>query len=534
MAQRLTPRGAGSVFSPLRVCVLVSAALFGLRVYLAQRVAFGDAEALYLSYALFPQPGYLDHPGLVGSVGQILGNGAVPTPYTVHLLSALLATLVPWIGGWAAWRAGAASSGALRTVLCLALVPELSIGLFGLTPDLLLACFWLGALGFGAKVLSPNSTAGTLSYLGLGACLAMALLSKVSGGLLALVVAACVLQSPVQRRRVGPYLGAALALLLVYPWVHWEWSQGAPMLTHRLSSTQGAAGLSLRNVGALLGGQLLYVTPPFLLGAWTVARSLRRSRTADPVSALLWRACVVPGALLGALCLWSRVAEPHWIAPMYLSLAVQLGRLPPLAARLQRIALSFGAIAVAFALFWVGTDYPPRLLGKHYHPRYDLTNDLYAWGPGKRLLNDVVQRTVLDAQRLPVVVGPHWIICAQAQLAIGRSVRVGCNTPIPDDFDRWLPREKWRSAAVVLYVHDSRFDVVPSEALPGRVERSRSKVDVLRGGRVVRTLWVTRLDLSDGLAAQGAAGASRLSPASRISASSVLSPGLGVVSNVSP
>jgi hypothetical protein len=503
-------------------------------MYLAQRVAFGDAEALYLSYGLFPQPGYLDHPGLIGFVVQLLTADAPPTPYSVHLLSAVLATLVPWIGGWAAFRAGADSAGVCRSVLCLALVPELSIGLFGLTPDLLLACFWLAALGFGVKVLSPKSDAGSLSYLGLGACLAMALLSKVSGGLLALVVAVSVLQSQTQRRRIGPYLGAALAFVLVYPWLHWEWSQGAPLFTHRLVSSQGAAGFSLRNAGALVGGQLLYVTPPFLLGAWTVARNLQAARKSDPIAALLWRACIVPGAVLGVLCLWSRVAEPHWIAPMYLALAVQLGRMPPLARRVRLTAGGLGAAIVAFALLWVGTDHAPRLLGGLYRPKYDLTNDLYAWGPGRRLLEDAVRRAVLDAQVLPIVVGPHWIVCAQAQVAVGRSVRVGCNTPIRDDFDRWLPREEWRSAPVVLFVHDSRFDVLPAEALPGRVERSRSKVDVLRGGRVVRTIWVTRLDRDDGVATQGAAGASRLRPASRISASSVLSPGLGVVSRVSP
>ena len=497
MAEQLDANAPNpTLLSPVRLCFLVSAALFGLRIFLAQRVGFGDAEALYVSYALFPQPGYLDHPGLVGFVTRALGGGGLPSPYAVHVLSAIVATLVPWIGGWAAKRAGADTAGACRTILALALVPELSVGLFGLTPDLLLATLWLLALGIAAGQVTRERPAST-GFLALGATLGLALLSKVSGGLLAIATAMAMLARPRLRRNAGPYLGAALAVLIIYPWVQWEWSQGAPLLTHRLVATQAEAGPSLRNLGALVGGQLLYVTPPFLLGAWLVARQLFRTRNTDPIAHMLWLCCVIPGGFLALLCLWSKVAEPHWVAPMYLSLAVQLGRMPPLSRGIRWSAAALGGIAVLLALFWVGTDYPPRALGKHYRPRYDLANDLYAWGPGKRLLADVVRQTALEAKRLPVVVGPHWIVCAQAQVAVGRSVRVGCNTPIADDFDRWYPRAKWLRAPTVLYVHDSRFDLDPTQELPGRIEKSRSRVHLRRGGQVVRTLWVTRLDRSE-------------------------------------
>ena len=42
-------------------------------------------------------------------------------------------------------------------------------------------------------------------------------------------------------------------------------------------STQSRSGVSLRNLGALIGGQLAYVTPPFLLAAWLALRSLHRT-----------------------------------------------------------------------------------------------------------------------------------------------------------------------------------------------------------------------------------------------------------------
>lgn len=516
--------------------MLVTAALLGLRLLLASRVGLGDAEALYVSYALFPQPGYLDHPGLVGFVARSLGSdGKLPSAWGVHAFTAVLASLVPWIGGLAAHGAGADLRGVSRTVLALALVPELALGLFGLTPDLLLAVTWLGALGAAAAILRRNGDVSFLVYLALGACLGLGILAKVSAGLLALAVAVALLGAPGVRTRPMLWVAALLTGILVWPWVHWEWSQGLPMFRHRLISTQSEAGLSLRNVGALLGGQLLYVTPPFLYGSYRLLQQLRETRQGDPCSRLLWIATLLPAVVLAALCLWSRVAEPHWLAPAYLALSLQLGRGATLVRWVTRSAIGVGVAAVALAFAWVGTDWAPRLPDSIYRARYDLANDLYAWESAAPLLQEAVKEAAVSAGRWPVVVGPHWIVCAQAQYALGAGVHVGCATKVPDDFDRWLPRERWRRQPVVLFVSDSRFeDVRPSDVLPGRIEKSRSRVSIRRGGRVVRTVSVSRLELPDGLALsarQSAAGASRARPASRINASSVLVSGLPVVSN---
>jgi hypothetical protein len=83
------------------------------------------------------------------------------------------------------------------------------------------------------------------------------------------------------------------------------------------------------------------------------------------------------------------------------------------------------------------------------------------------------------------VVGPHWTICAQLHAAMP-GVRVGCATPIPDDFDRWLPRDEWRSAADVLWVTDNRFHGDGADQLPRHVRAYEGRVRILRGGRTVR------------------------------------------------
>jgi hypothetical protein len=307
------------------------------------------------------------------------------------------------------------------------------------------------------------------------------------------------------------------------------------MLQHRLISTQRAAGLSLRNVGAFVGGQLAYVTPPFLFGAGLLLWDLAKRRGEDAVSSLLFWSSALVALPLSVLCLWSRVAEPHWFAPAYLALAVHLGRAERVGRRLARVSVALGVLIVALAWTWIRTPLAPRLLGDAYRARYDLANDLFAWEPGGALV-EVTLRELRQAQPGPfVVVGPHWIVCAQLHAHLGRRVAVGCNGPRRDDFDAWLPRERWASAPHVLYVHDSRFELSPEKELPHRTARLQRAVEIVRGGRVVRTIWVTHLELTAAAArAPGPQPGAAASPAARMSSASSSGPGFGVVRSFSP
>jgi hypothetical protein len=481
----------------LRLALLLSFSLLTLRLHLASKLGFADAEALYACYALHPQPAYLDHPGLVGTVMRLLGAGGVPTAIVAHTAAAFAATLLPWLGALAARAAGASGEGSFRTLFALALVPELAVGLFSLTPDLLLAVLWLGALGAAALALraEPGSSRALYGFLACGGLLGLGVLAKVSAALLAVALIGTLLTRAARPhlRTFGPWGALLLMTILVVPLLLWEATRGYPMLEHRFVSTQANAGVSLRNAAVLLGGQLLYVSPPALVAAVLIGRSLFRKRRDDITSTLLWNATWIPGLALSALCLWSRVAEPHWLAPAYLALALDLGRASPLPRRLAAVSLATGAVLCMLAWFWVGTDLPPQLLGRHY-PDQDPTNDLYAWGPGKKLVLEVVEDTMREKQAPPVVVGPHYIVCAQAHAALGPGIPVGCNTPRRDDFDGWYPRQLWLEAPVVLYVRDERFGLDAPPELPNRVVRSVATVSVRRGDLVVRRLQVVRLD----------------------------------------
>jgi len=249
------------------------------------------------------------------------------------------------------------------------------------------------------------------------------------------------------------------------------------------------------------------VSPPYLIAAWLIGRHLTRYRRRDAASTVLWWSLVVPLVPLVALCLWSDRAEPHWIAPPLLALGVHAARKDLLSPRLVKFALCSGSLLTLLVWLSVKTDvlirFSTSAWGKAlggYEPRYDLTNDLYAWGPGKRLLTQAIDDVVAKQGRLPAVVGtPHWMICAQAQVALGTRVNVGCNSPLASDFDRWAPPERWRDAPTILLVHDSRYPVDLAADYPARSMTRSWRSQVRRADRDVRTLTITQLDLSEGI-----------------------------------
>ncbi len=442
-----------------RWLVLLSALLFAGRIIGALTLGFGDAEALYASYALHPAPLYVDHPGLVGWVALVLGWGGAPSPLVAHLFTAILATAVPWLAVWAARRWDAPPSRAAWAGLALAAAPEISIGLFGLNPDLFLCLAWLGALGFLAGDRPRDALlAGVFAAVGIFA--------KVS--MIALVPAFFVGRS---RARLGasvlPLAASALLLGL-------DARLGFPMLRHRLVDTQAGSGVSMIHIGRTLLGQLAYLSPVLAVATgWAVVRLVRRR---DRAEAPLVVACVAPLAVLSALSAWSRASEPHWIAPAFLSVALAHARSPLVPLRLARWSVAIGVATIALAHLWILTDLPPRLLGRLYQPKYDLTNDLRAWPP--------VCAWLESAPPISLIVAPHWTVAAQLHACLpGVEVVTVAGR---DDFARWAGGlERARDArGLVLWVSDDRFfDVRPTGEREVVVDHTAALV---RAGRVVR------------------------------------------------
>jgi hypothetical protein len=153
------------------------------------------------------------------------------------------------------------------------------------------------------------------------------------------------------------------------------------------------------------------------------------------------------------------------------------------------VAATWTALAHAYVL----VPESVRLAPDGVDMRADIASELYGWpevlGAAARFAGEAASPFDPEGREV-VFVGPHWTICGQLQAGL-RDRRVGCATPVPDDFDGWLPRPQWRTADHVLFVSDARFPVDPSRELPSHVLTDRRVVTIRRGGRVTRTFTLS-------------------------------------------
>ena len=493
----------------------LSVVLLAVRFYAANTVGFGDSEALYVTYGLHPQPAYLDHPGLVGSFAAALKGEGAPAPEDVHRITAVLATMAPWIVSIVAKNLGAtARAGYVAAIVC-ACAPMLGIGLFALTPDLLLFHAWLATVGLAASALEafpiqapgskrapPPSSRFAALALGAGLFAGIAAASKISGLLLFPALAWAYASSPA-RRSPWPWMGLALGLLPLWPIAGWEIGHGFPMLHHRFVDTQGEAGFSLRNLGALFGGQLLYVSPVLAVVAGFVARDLVRRRAEDLVTGLLYRVFVVSIGPLVLLMLWSRVAEPHWLAPALLVLPIHGARkLVPFGDdanaqgnRWRKITIAGAAIGLAMTAAvhaWILIPSAPSLAPKSMDTKLDISNELFGWRDAIEQARELEADLSVDGSTVTIA-STTWMQCAQLAAQLPKH-DIGCATDRPSDFDDWNPRSEWEKSDRVILVTDNRFEVDAAKVLathaPPRVER----VTVFRGGKLARAFRLTVLE----------------------------------------
>jgi Dolichyl-phosphate-mannose-protein mannosyltransferase len=475
--------------------LVTSVVLFGLRLDLSRILGLGDAEALYFAYGLHPQPAYLNQPGLIGWLARCFGPDA--SPLAIHVATAVAATALPWLGVLAARACGARGTPALRSYFALALLPELCLGSAAFTPDLPFAVFWLAALACAGGALRhpPASFRSLLALLGVGVATALCCLSKQAGWFLALSLAWVLCERPqaARRRTLAPWAAAFVLAILVAPLVRW-WLTHGWGLRLGLLSWQQALGIVLR--------PLVAATPPFLFAGALVAFDLLADQRQSPIDRLLRLNFLIPIVPLLLLALTAG-GDPGWLIPAYLTLSLQVARSASLPRRLLQSCVGLGSALALIGWCWLRTDLPyycGQVIGG-YEAAWDTTSDLYTWGPGRPLLQSVVQGARERTGQEPVVVGPHWAVCAQADAALGGHVAVGCDSAELDDYDQWLPATRWSEAATIVLVTDSRFAESAPDTLYGRPVVAVHDAEVKRFGRVVRHVIVAEFDRDEANAA---------------------------------
>ncbi len=473
----------------LRAALILLGCVTLLKLALTSLAGLGDSEALYAVYGLHPQGGYLDHPPMIGwiirATTAILGTSSLAVRLGPILMFPLTAMLLYDL----TLRLSSSPRAAFLSVVILCATPVTFLGGLAATPDAPSALLWV----LGVWLLTIHVTQGApdrrpaIHGSLMGLVLGTAMLAKYTNALLLLAFVVYVLAY--RRKWALRYMLPALvvAQLCALPVALWNHAHGWSSLLHRLVWTQGEAGFSLRNAGALLGGQLLYVSPVIMVLVVLAMVQLVKERK-DDTSRLLAILVWIPAALLWLLCLWSRVAEPHWPAVAYLPVLALLARAwasPGSSARLRsllRAGTITAGVFTGIGLVMASTSLATRL--GLVEPTTDITNELHGWDAAAAKILEVTPDDAL-------VVGSHWTVCAQLEWALQGRRQVSCLSPEIDDYDTWLPVDPRDPDTYgrLHYVTDDRFADRDAYVLTLSA-RLLSKVEIQRGGKVVRTFRI--------------------------------------------
>ena len=327
-----------------------------------------DDEGYYWIWSRHLSLSYLDHPPLVAWLDALATSG-VRTEWLLRLpvmLATLATTLVLYLLGRDLFGEPA---GVRAAALHLA-VPVFALQAVDAIPDPLLYAWWTAGLWTFWRAVHGE----TRMWWACGLALGCGILSKYAM-LVVLVPVLAVLAWPgnhrVWRTR-GPYLAAALALVVIMPVLVWNAQHGWASLRFWLHAggPEGPAAGSPKGWGLLsntavqfgYGGPVLF---PAML--WALWRSWRLGRTDERFAYLALAGG--PTLLLVAAASLLGVDRPNWPAPAYLAGVLALGALwPP---RISRAAFVSGLV-----LSWAVLVLVPLVPRLPPSVRWD---ELYGW-----------------------------------------------------------------------------------------------------------------------------------------------------------
>ena len=301
-----------------------------LRLAWATSLGAAFDEPYYIQYVQHPALSYFDHPpmvALVGAVGLALSGDAYSV-FGLRLGFILLFAGSTWL------MARLASRFYGPTVGLLAALALNASGYFGMAvgtiaqPDGPLLFFWLFTLDRLAVALDKPER--LMPWLGVGLAWGGAMLSKYHAVLLPAGALLHIVFWPSLRRclrKPGPYLAAAIGLIMFTPVIAWNATHGWASFLFQGGRASVSHSLKLDQLGEALGSEALFLFPWLWLGmVWLLVKLIRRGlRTWDENESFLVCQAVPALVLFHAIAAQRRIM-PYWPLFGFIALMPLLGR----------------------------------------------------------------------------------------------------------------------------------------------------------------------------------------------------------------
>lgn len=349
-----------AIFSPAIHRVLLGFALVHLLLAMAWPMMFFEFH--YALYGYYLQLSYVDHPPLIGWL-QWLMQRVSDSDVAIRIVPIGLTLLTQYLLIAVAQRlyAGSRRVGVSLAWL-LQLLPITHIALVA-APDMALALFVSLAFWFMLDIVERDSWA---AWLGLGACIGLAGLSKYTAVTLVASLPIALWIGGYSWRgllTLKPWLGVALAAILISPVIYWnlqhDWLSFTFQMHYQAADQAVASGEALATLGKVLAIQLGTYSP-LILALFFIWRE-SQNRIAHLLCLSWWLPVLVLFLYQAGV---GGATSPHWTYAAWLSLS------PALAWWLQQhwqntglrwLVYGWGAMLglvtlVAIALPWIPFD----------------------------------------------------------------------------------------------------------------------------------------------------------------------------------
>ncbi len=388
----------------VRVSLALIAVLIVLRAVMAAVLPLSADEAYYWLWSKRLAMGYYDHPPMIAwairAGTEIFGD----TPLGVRFAGIVLSLPASWL----VWQSASLILKDARRAVLAALLFNLtlmvSVEMLAATPDMPSVVFAAAFVYFLAQVQQSGDGRW---WLAVGVAGGLGLLSKYSALFLGLGTLFWLIVDARQRKwlmTVWPYLGAALALLIVTPHLVWQAQHQWMTFAFQFGRVGGGA-FTARFIGEFLAAQVGLATPLIFLlmviGLWRATKrgDAKTSNDRLVLAVLTWTAV----AYFLQHALHDRI-QGNWPCFLYPALAV----LAAAAFRTEGKSrwLSFAAAPVAALMLLITYNqaarwYPiplnndplARLLGRNFAPIGDVVGAISKAGLADAILTTDYQTT---------------------------------------------------------------------------------------------------------------------------------------------
>jgi 4-amino-4-deoxy-L-arabinose transferase-like glycosyltransferase len=294
---------------------------------------FSVDEAHYALYAKHLAWSYFDHPPLVGWIQWPL-VAVTSTEGIIRLIPELLWVLSAFLvyevtleihrlmqgrnAGYLTTTIPSANLCGLMAVLTIIAAPLPHVLAIGLLPDTLLTPLSLGLMLMALRWTRIDHFTLT-DWVITGLLLGLAGLSKYTAAFTAFALLLVFLASPKKAwiTKLGFWLAAATAFILISPVLYWNWVNDWISFKYQIAHGSGGAW-AMRRVLAFIGIQIACFGPLLLLGSFTFLKSCLHSQKIVLIALLSFFA--IPFAIFASLS--GGGSLPHWTTPAWFWLCV--------------------------------------------------------------------------------------------------------------------------------------------------------------------------------------------------------------------